>query len=320
MNLLPINLGPIATIAAKEAARYGATTGVHLEFGEDQFLAVATDGRRLLQVNGDCVQAFTPITDTDGKITQERVEYPGFAALDSAPNGECKGVVPAKDWAKAFADAGKIVRKSCKPILRSVATVCGKDVTTLGATDGDRVSFHQPRNVDGRFPDWKRVIPTESTRYEINVDPILLAELLETISKLGCDDKARSVTLAFGAPDRPFRIYPTAQGELQTLGVMVPMVHEGKPVAKAYDESAAALENASRTIEELSRTIAELTKERDELQEANDAKEKLDSNRITQAWRRIELQQAALDSIATVVMPMSAAGIAKQVYELTKVF
>jgi len=222
-HLLPVTLAPIADIAATDnAVRFGATTGVKIDLtpitAKDDdtniighsFTAVATDGRRLLRVKGECDTSKEPNT------------YPPIPALDSAPNGQLSAVVPAKDWTKAFREAEKLTRRGCKPILRNVAFVCGEQVSTLASTDLERVSFHQPRNLDGRFPAWEKVIPEGTPTYEIAVDPILLAELLTTMSKLAGDDHAKRVTMSFHQPDRPF-VLRTHNPSMDALGIMVPL-------------------------------------------------------------------------------------------------
>lgn len=252
MHLLPTNLAPLACIAGDSSARFG-TSGIQLEANGKEFTAVATDGKRLVVVNGEFVSASHSV---DGKMVER--EYPHLDALASAPNGEKSALIPATDWKKVMMESSRLTKRTSNPILRSLPVVMGKNVSTFAATDMDRTMFHQPRNIEGRFPAWRQVIPAEKDlAYRINVDPLLLAETLETIAKLNEGSGLKAVTLAFNrSNEKPFTI--TAHGgESKIQAVVVPLSMDKKNKATGLDdertnkEQAAALENASRTIETL---------------------------------------------------------------------
>jgi hypothetical protein len=269
MHLLPVSLAPIADLCDKKTnARFGATSGVKITVDDkSQFTAVATDGRRLIRVIGTC--------DDPAPAPPNHNGYPSIAATESAPNGELGAVINAKDWQKAFSEAEKLTRKTHKPILRNVCAIFGKDVSTLAATDLERVSFHQPRNVDGRFPDFNFVFPKKAPTYSIDVDPYLLAEVLETVAKLGTSDDGKRVTLNFQQPDQPFTITTHRATPLDVTAVIVPLVGDTKKrkAAEPIDddrttaEHRAALENASRTIETLRAELTHAENMRDMLRQ-----------------------------------------------------
>lgn len=146
MNLLPANLAPLASVAAKESTKF-AMTGVQVEVNADNtYRAVATDAKRLLMVEGPC---------------ENSNEFPDLPAIAGAPNGGSAALVPAKAWASTFAAAAKLTRKVArsKPALGNVATVIGKDVVTFGATDLEQTAAEQTRQLDGRFPPYREIFP-----------------------------------------------------------------------------------------------------------------------------------------------------------------
>lgn len=185
MQLLPTSLAPLATACAKDNNRFGATNGVQLTVDNDgNFIAAATDGRQLIRVQGTCDTSAAPNV------------YPSIPALDASPNGETSAVIPAKDWKDIFTQAAKLTGKKCKPILKNVPVVIGKEVTSFAATNLESSMFQQPRNIDGRFPNHGQIIPpTESAWAAVRVDPWLLADLLTAVAKMGTTDDACCVTL-----------------------------------------------------------------------------------------------------------------------------
>lgn len=219
MHLLPTNLAPIATICANESVRF-ATTGVKIDVDSTeptaQFTAVATDGRRLIVCKGEC-------TDPAPAMPKDAPTYPDLPALDSAPNGQLGGIVPAREWARIFREAEKLTRRTHKPILRNVAAIFGEKCSTFAATNLEAIQTAQPLNIDGRFPNWEQVIPDRTPTYEIAVDPDMLAETLTTVSKLGCSSEGKAVILSFGPPTEPIVIRPRARTELETLAIIVPL-------------------------------------------------------------------------------------------------
>ena len=231
MHLLPMNLAPLASICAKEnQVRFGATNGVKLSLDTtDQgprFTAYATNSRQAIRVVG---------------YTDDVKEYPTFPALDASPNGETSSIIPASDWKTAFAACAKTVKKTHKPTLQRVACVLGKDVSTLAAHDMEKISFHQPRNVEGRFPDVDRVLPESSQAYAaVTVDPYLLAEVLEAVGKLGTSDENKAVTLELhGKPRKTSAIVVRAahRGELAVDAVVVPLVKDDTTDPRAEKNS-----------------------------------------------------------------------------------
>lgn len=233
MHLLPTTLAPLANVCAKGGSesnvRFGATTGVKIDIEpgttEDRFTAAATDGNRLIIVTGE---AYRPDAQPPNKPA-----YPSIPALENAPNGSLGAIIDAKTWKKTFTDAAKLTSKRhTSPHLQRVAAVFGEKLTTFCATNADNVQTSQPTNIDGQFPNYQQVIPNRPTpTYEITVDPYLLAETLETVAKLGCDENL-GVTLSFGKPIEPITIRPRAAGELNTLAVIVPLSdRDGKSLA-----------------------------------------------------------------------------------------
>ena len=158
--------------------------------------------------------------------------------------------------------------------MQSNAVVIGKDVTSFGATDLERIAFSQPRNIEGRFPKLEDVIPSDrkSALWSVRVDPVLLANLLTTIDKLNVQSDQTSVDLDFhGKPDCVSLIVARYQDVTQKIdGAIVPLTdtegpYKGKTDCRPRDieESTAEfvtdddnrLHGAKMLIEELQRKL-----------------------------------------------------------------
>lgn len=198
--------------------RFSATTGVNLECKEHGYTAVATDGRRMIVVEGE----YPPVSD----------EFPKMPTLDAAPNGKTQAVIPAKAWRETMSKAAKATKKAVKPILReNVAVVMGEQVTTFGATDMEQETVATARNVDGRFLNWRCVMPDESkAKAVISFDPKLMAELLTAVASIGCDDEYKRVELRLYGDHAPMTITSRSPNRPHTTGVLVPLLPNGQNV------------------------------------------------------------------------------------------
>ena len=222
--LLPRNLASLSAICADGETRFSATNGVRLErHGEDgpcavpTYRAIATDGRCLAIV--------------DGPSTAPPDAFPSIAALDSAPNGATSAVIDRKDWVAAFKAIPKLPRalnsSEKRDMLSSLAVTMGDKVTTLAATNLERSSVVQPANLEGRFPPYAQVVPSDSDGngpvLKIDVDPQLLAELL-TVAAAFTGEESRRVTLTFYGPKKPFKLsHKNPETQQEFTGVIVPL-------------------------------------------------------------------------------------------------
>lgn len=232
--------------------RFSATTGVNLECKEHGYIAVATDGRRMIVVEGE----YPPVS----------AEFPTMPSLDAAPNGKTQAVIPAKAWKETMTKAVKATKKAVKPIMReNVAVVMGEQVTTFGATDMESETVATARNVEGRFLNWRCVLPDESkAKAVVSFDPKLMAELLTAVASIGCDEESKRVELRLYGDHTPMTITSRSPNRPHTTGVLVPLLPNGQNV----NRTPARDHERDKLLQRLDRTVAALRKvqaERDNL-------------------------------------------------------
>lgn len=186
MNLLPVNLAPLANVAAKESTKF-AMNGVQVEFHDDNtYTAVATDSKRIIMVEGRCPDAAT---------------FPEIPALKSAPNGKSRALVPTDSWSKTFKDAAKMTKgRYVKPVLQNVAVVCGENEVTFGMTNLAQVETPMTRQLEGRYPPFREIFPRKSPTVRLRVDAKLLADTLKAVAAMGDDDEYNTVMLEIYDP------------------------------------------------------------------------------------------------------------------------
>jgi len=205
--LLPANLAVLVKAAAREQhCRFGATTGIRLTATKDGYQAEATNGRILARVKG--AMPFDP------------QDYPGVPALESAPQGETVGTIPAEVWSKAFKG---VPRRPVKPVLGTVAAVLGKDQATLVSTDLENANVQSPRLVEGRWPNTDQVFPKGKPRFTINVDAKLLIDLLQVAMAFSSQDHNNKVTMEFHDRNQPFAIRTKSDEGQEFSGLIVPL-------------------------------------------------------------------------------------------------
>jgi len=216
--LIPARLAKLADLAATDNTRY-ALTGVRLEIADADrrgLRAVATDSKVLGMVEwqGD-----------------DPANYPDLPGLSAAPNGATDALIPTTAW-KTLAAPGKF--KCFKPVLRNTAAVLGPNVVTFGQTNLDTQNVQEHRQVEGRFPPYREIMPKGKPVLRLCVDPVLLARVLTTANAMACDDEHRRVELLFYDDSRPFLVRGHA-GNVQFTGLVMPLSYEdAKDKQKAH--------------------------------------------------------------------------------------
>lgn len=256
MHLLPKTLGPLADLTGESHAKFTATAGVRLQLALDNsFIAEATNGRYALRVSGPCESAD---------------DYPSIPLLASAPNGKLESIVMAGDWKKAFADASKL--RCRKPFVRdNLAVVIGENETSFAATDLDKIAFHQPKNVAGRFVNIAQVIPQASKAMaSFDIDPGLMAKLLGVMDKIGSDEERRVTVELHGSRQAGTTMLALRGRRANGLTMEAAMVPLGngkpnKPVEIEESSEAVVIEQQLSRIAHLRERVAELEAERDAL-------------------------------------------------------
>lgn len=151
---LPANLAALAKVATKDTGHRYATSGVYLEVTATGYRAEATTGRILARVDG-----LAPVA--------ERVP----PTLADAPNGATSAIIPGSDWVAGL----KRIHKKARSPHDVVHVVLGQHVTTFGDWQDQSQTAE---NIDGRWPNTDRVLPTGSPTATVAVDGHLLAQLL----------------------------------------------------------------------------------------------------------------------------------------------
>lgn len=138
--LLPRSVGTLAKIAADSSEPRYVFQGVRLEKDEKTWRCIATNGKFLVLVEGQ-------------RGDEDLFPNPPiFAAADSKATAVS---VPAKEWDKAFKE---IPKRAVKPILENVAVATGENTTTFMSTNLENCNVSEPRNIDGRYPDYQQVL------------------------------------------------------------------------------------------------------------------------------------------------------------------
>jgi DNA polymerase-3 subunit beta len=179
---------------ATEATRYGATTGVLWELDGDRARLVATDGRRLALADG---------------------------AAQSATGHSTKGqmpVVPVKAMTlleRNLQEPDELVR------------VCFRPNESLMKTE--RAMIYS-RLVEGRFPNYKQVIPQKHTyKIALTVGPFHTAVRQAAIMT---DEESKRVVFSFARNKLTLQARGMASGRSK---VEMPLAYEGKAVEIAFD-------------------------------------------------------------------------------------
>lgn len=211
--LIPAQIFPISKLVGVDSAR-PAIHGVLVQRKEDETCtATATNGRYLLSVDwSDC---------------KERSEYPKVEG-STKPVPEFEVVVPSKQWD----EAAKLIPKSHKAILNRClldeTPKAGSDKIHMSTTDLESERSVSADPVEGEYPKYEETIPKYTVgadAVEIVLDPMLLAELLQVMSKvLGYTKGTPNETVKLIVPDdpnRPIAIEGYMEDGIEVTGVLM---------------------------------------------------------------------------------------------------
>jgi DNA polymerase III sliding clamp (beta) subunit (PCNA family) len=204
--LLPANLEKLTAIASGAPSRF-AMGGVLVQLDDDGYEVVATDGRILGVVTGPCGDA---------------LGFPELDQLTSLPPSQTSAVIPARAFSsacKAAATAGR--RAKCEP-CGHVAVHLGTATSILACSDGDSAGIQSAPNIEGRFPNYRAILPKEEPKFRIELDPRLLGALLAVARSLADEERPR-VTIEFHAPDRPLVLTVEGNNEQSFVGLIMPL-------------------------------------------------------------------------------------------------
>ncbi len=181
-------------VAQSEHARFGATTGVLWELEDEIARLVTTDGRRLALVQG-------PAQAKGGHTTKGQMP-----------------VVPAKTMGlleRNLAEDDELVRIGFRPNEVLIKT--------------ERAMIYS-RLVEGRFPNYKQVIPTKhNVKLQLTAGPFQTAVRQAAIMT---DEESRRVVFSFGKKKLTLRAQGAKSGKSR---VEMPLDYDGKAMEISFD-------------------------------------------------------------------------------------
>jgi len=183
---LPASLAALTRCAGEES-RY-SLAGVQLtDPGGGQYKVTVTDGRRLIHVQGYC-----PETKTEPA-----------GELGCPP--DVPVYVPRDAWDTMFRFAPKLLGYQRSTLLRpgeknAPVRVARLSDARLLLSSMDRTLTTQ--QLEGKFPDWRQVMPKGNPIAVVSVQPKLLAETLTALAAM-LGDEFQKVTLCFFKPGEP---------------------------------------------------------------------------------------------------------------------
>jgi hypothetical protein len=201
-QLLPANLAALTSCAADDQTRY-SMCGIRVRLNENGYIAEATDGRRLLRVDGDYPE---PVEDFPGDIP----------STDDGP----REVVLATPRLKTIVK--RIKKRVARKVLKCVAIGTTEKESTLIVDDLENRSVDTARHMDGRYPDTDAVWPKDAAKVTVHVNATLLASTLKAIADLGLKDGVDRVTIEIHGNEKcPMIQINATTAEGQTVKALV---------------------------------------------------------------------------------------------------
>jgi DNA polymerase-3 subunit beta len=184
----------IFAAATEGQVRFGATTGILWELEDEKAALVATDGRRLAMMHG-------PATPHGGHTTTGQMP-----------------VVPAKAMSlleRNLTAPDEVIRVSLRPNEVLMKT--------------ERAMIYS-RLVEGRFPNYKQVIPSKHThKVPLTVGPFMSAVKQAAIMT---DDESKRVRFQFAKKKLTLRAQGAESGQSR---VELPIEYDGKGLEISFD-------------------------------------------------------------------------------------
>ena len=228
MHVLPNDLGKLATVCATPESEswkmFRGTGGVHLELADGHWRATAMNDSMLVSVVGPCA------TKSD--------EYPVIPDLPAVEKPVLAAVIPERGWKEAMAESKKLVKRHTPDALKSVAVDIGEKESVLASTNLDKHAVCKVENIDGRLPDWKRVIPSArmTSRFTVTLDRERLIHMLTTMDSVA-DDEFANVTISYYGDEDPLVFRLESESGRKVLGAIGVLNHEEEqPYDDRFDE------------------------------------------------------------------------------------
>jgi hypothetical protein len=190
---LPHTLAGLADICADQSARY-SMTGVHVTDHGHAYELVATDGKRLLLVQG--------INEPNPLLNE---------VVETADDSETSAVIPADDWASAlkwkWAWRGKTA---------PLSIALGKNGLITMAKGEQSL---RTQAVEGRYPDYHAILPKTPSRIGFKVGVDLLLGLLKAFKTAGAED----VEILWYGDKKPFGLAAETESGILLDALQMPL-------------------------------------------------------------------------------------------------
>jgi hypothetical protein len=197
---IPKYAGSISRLASKDTTRY-STSGVQCLANGEECRLIATDGHCLGIVRLVC----------------------------EPPGGEISALVPQGEWDKAFKAAGKdagVSLDGAQLVAQGELPKAQRGVHSgREHLAGQRQQIAVPYTpVDGRFPDYMRVLPTNYPLFQCNLDPRLVIRVMEVALQIARQESSSCrVTWLFYSPDMPVGVCAVGKDGMTFDGLIMPL-------------------------------------------------------------------------------------------------
>lgn len=230
---LPGNLGVLIKSAAQTPTKWEATTGIKVVSKDGTYRVEATDGRRLVAVQG-------PNEDKQWPNMEECVGWEGEA------------IVPADSWQQVFNLASVQDKKNAKKL--SVADRAMANGVAIGTKANGLLllatfeSTITASPVEGRFPNTNQVWGyLKPVRMTMNVDPGRLIDVCQVLQKIKQADEIGVKVLLRGPLEViGFQVSNVETGQIADA-VLMPLAikEEAKPKVKLAEHTTGEDEHAA---------------------------------------------------------------------------
>jgi DNA polymerase III sliding clamp (beta) subunit (PCNA family) len=183
----------LADICADESARY-SMSGVHVTDRGHAYELVATDGKRLLLVQG---------------LNDPRCPYSEI--LETADDSETSAVIPAADWSSA------LKWKWGGSDIAALSIALGKNGLITMAKGEQSL---RTQAVEGRYPDYHGILPKSPSRVGFKVGVDLLLGLLKAFKTAGAGD----VEFLWYGDNKPFGLAAETESGIVLDALQMPLI------------------------------------------------------------------------------------------------
>lgn len=213
LNILPANIAEIARVCETESTRYGLR-GVHVEIKDGVYECAATDARRLLIVSGECLRR--PIAVK--RFIQETTTYKNKRIDDKPVNA----IIAKRD----------LLRSSGLSEDQSKAFGFSQNCETVSIAIDQKRTI-ETQIINGKFPDYRAVLPTTEPAVRVTLNAKMLSEILTIAAKFqstGRRPNQCTIDLEVRTAEDAIviRLSPDSKGSQEFTALLMPLSSEGR--------------------------------------------------------------------------------------------